>query len=142
MALLSVSHDAPLHQTQSIAVSQAQQHTLSLAPAGLTRGQHAIAPVHSLSGVVLKRRQQVFTFAVLCHLQDCRFRTSATWLQVDFQKFIIELHTAFDEMEFAMLDVDNTGWITGLDLARSLAAPASIKVVDRLLDRVRFSLVC
>ena len=61
---------------------------------------------------------------------------------MDFQKFIIELHTAFDEMEFAMLDVDNTGWITGLDLARSLAAPASIKVVDRLLDRVRFSLVC
>ena len=36
-----------------------------------------------------------------------------------------------------MLDYNNEGCIRGLDLARSLVAPASIKIIDRLLDRVR-----
>jgi hypothetical protein len=55
----------------------------------------------------------------------------------DFQLFIVELHMVFDELEFAMLDDDNDGAISGLDLARSLVAPAAVTVIDRLLDRVR-----
>jgi hypothetical protein len=53
-----------------------------------------------------------------------------------FQQFIIQLHGVFDELEFAMLDVDRLGYITGTDLARSLVAPAPVAMIDRLLNRV------
>lgn len=55
----------------------------------------------------------------------------------DFMAFIVQLHHIFDELEFALLDADGSGSITGLDLARSLVAPASIQSIDQLLSRVR-----
>jgi hypothetical protein len=57
----------------------------------------------------------------------------------DFMQFIVQLHGIFDELEFALLDADGSGHITGLDLARSLVAPASVLMIDKLLDRVRFN---
>ena len=52
-------------------------------------------------------------------------------------KFLIDLHGIFDDLEFSILDTDQDGAISGLDLARSLASPASTKYIDGLLDRVR-----
>eukprot|EP00892_Ulva_mutabilis_P006095 jgi/Ulvmu1/3858/UM018_0077.1 len=53
----------------------------------------------------------------------------------DFMQFLIDLHGIFDDLEFSILDIDQDGVISGLDLARSLASPASIKYIDSLLDR-------
>jgi hypothetical protein len=55
----------------------------------------------------------------------------------DFMEFVVQLHSIFDELEFALLDADGSGYITGLDLARSLVAPASVVMIDKLLNRVR-----
>ena len=54
-----------------------------------------------------------------------------------FQSFLEQLHDALEQLEFDLYDTDNDSTITGLDLARSWVAPANIKVIDTLLDRVR-----
>ena len=53
-----------------------------------------------------------------------------------FQKFLVQLHGIFDGMEFDMLDVKGKGYISGLELARSLVAPGPVTMIDALLDRV------
>lgn len=55
----------------------------------------------------------------------------------EFQSFVSDLHTVFGDLEFALLDTHARGSISGLDLARSFVAPASVSMIDGLLDRVR-----
>lgn len=55
----------------------------------------------------------------------------------DFIAFLVRLHAVFDDMEFTLLDTRRDGTITGTDMARSFVAAASIKCIDRLLDRVQ-----
>lgn len=57
----------------------------------------------------------------------------------EFTRFLVNLHSIFDGLEFNLLDTDQDGFVSGLDLARSLVSPASIQYIDRLLDRVRVS---
>ena len=54
-----------------------------------------------------------------------------------FRKFLVQLHSIFDGMEFEALDVAAAGHISGLELARSLVAPGPVTSIDGLLDRVR-----
>jgi len=55
----------------------------------------------------------------------------------EFELFLMQLHEVLEQLEFDMYDTTNSGSITGLDLARSWIAPANVKSIDKLLDRVR-----
>lgn len=54
-----------------------------------------------------------------------------------FQAFLVQLHHVFEALEFNILDHDGDGKISGLELARSLVAPAGVRLIDDLLNRVR-----